>query len=470
MRINIHPSSVGPILRGGPNPDSIGILSRGRSRRFYHTYIVFKLDEEIQYRRVVKTHDHICVMHFSDLSEGSHFYQTGYFTVSPVHQFDKTNFVWNNVEKHIFNISFSEPLDFIFASSMRYIPGPINFGTKKGDEIFKTIGNIKNIQFILHLGDKFVYDSLGPLCRKRSVSQMRRLNRTVYNMRWYRNLHTFIPSYDICDDRDLHVKNAGQISKFKHSSSFKNGLKVYREYRHHLGPIHSISEPLYYTFERNNSHFFVFDTRTEREELSNNRRMVSNTQLKAFKHWIRDSEKADKYKFIVSSVPVVSHPGQDKWSGYPVQQRKLLEIVLGKNRLGNPIRKAIFLCGDSKCCRASIYDVSDRYGVTLGNVTEIISSGLNCVKHGKGKQFTKFTELERYDENNDFPHIVDNTFERGLKFTTRMSSMTFPNPHKPVKLLDKLRKPFIKVIDSVFVRILEIEDKLCVRIYNQYQV
>ena len=363
------------------------------------------------------------------------------------------------------------PIDFIFGSNRKYIDfGPIDFGTKSGDIIFKSMADQEDIQFVLNVGNKVYYDPTGKLQRKESLKDMRELNRKVFNCYWQRKLYKHIPGYDICDDRDLHMVNAGQKTRSYYPYSYINGMKAYREYQHYLGPKESAGKPLYYSFERNGAHFFVLDVRSRRMEFNANPTIISPNQQTDFIYWITDPAKRDKYKFIISPVCIVSKTDKDSWSGFPKQQLKIIETILGNDLDGEPINKVVLLVGGAHCSRLGVYDVYDNDGKLLGNLTEIISSNLVVTDYDKGKPFTEFIEISGYDDNNDFPHTIDHTYDGGLKFVTRMASLCFPNAPVQHTFSNKIVSNFRRIADNSFIRITEHEGTILVRIINQNNV
>ena len=464
MDVQVKTSTVGPLIKGQPGMGSVAIWVRGAPvAKKKHCMVCCQLDDGIIRRAQVSSEDdYIHLFFYDDLTNGVHTYRCGYF-----HGYGNERIKWSLLNKYQFTIAHpSDPIDFIFGSCRRYIEGPVNFGTHEGDVIFRSIMN-QRPQFMLSIGDKIYFDPLGSITARENLRDMRSLYRKIYNMPHQKKLYQETIGYDICDDHDFQCNDAGQRTRLHNRKSSACGLAAYREYQHYLGPMAGAGTPLWYTFNRGNSHFFVFDVRSERAELETNPTLISDDQLEAFKHWIGDPEKSGQYKFVVSSSPMISQIEADSWSGFPRQQRAVIEAILGTDANGRDIDKVVLLVGDAHCARVGIYDVCDSFGVNKGRVIEVLSSGLVATGHDQGKPFNKLVDIIDYNRNNNFPHTIDNSTKGGLKFVTQLASMCYPNPAAPKNLIDRLRSPFKRVVDNVFVRICEGSAGLIVAIFNQ---
>ena len=492
-RINIHPCTVGPILKGsvcnnsiGKGMKEIGIWVRGKQGLRDSTFGIAVLGNgEIKTRRLKSENDYIHVFKFDD--DGSQdFYRAGYF-----YWRDKEGpppdalYNWGNVQTYAIFRDVAGPLSFVFGSCRIYINGWKKdlFGTGlEGDRIYHAISESTPLDFMLNLGDKVYFDP-APFKYYETLSQKRALYKKIYNFPNQKYIQQHVPSYDICDDRDLHLREAGQRLREAYPKTFCDGLKAYLEYQHHSGPDDSIcsiiSPDIHYKFECKGAHFFVFDCRTQRCELENPPYMINPSQENDFMSWLKDPKKRGKYKFIATSVPLLSQDKRDGWWGFPLQQARILKAICGVDYDDKPIDKVVILTAQAHCSRLGVYSIFEKI---IGNVKEtvrfeqigvlpeILSSGLVTINHSRGKPFTRFEGLrEDYDSSNDFPHTLDNTPNGGVKIVTQMSSDCFPHPSSPRNVFERIKWLFSRITDNLFIKIQydEDRDKLVVKIINQ---
>ncbi len=86
-----------------------------------------------------------------------------------------------------------------------------------------------------------------------------------------------------------------------------------------------------YTFAVGGAAFFVLDTRTMRVNQRGNKTMLGHGQWTMLEQWLREVKDEYKVKFIVSSCSLL-HPfffdvANDRWSGFPKEQQRLLEFL-----------------------------------------------------------------------------------------------------------------------------------------------
>lgn len=473
MTTNVYPSTVGPILKGKLIDSSIGIWLRGKGRNNYHTFGVVKLDnQDIKFFELVRTNDYIHLFNYDDLEYGPHQYKVGYF-YSQNHNLEELlsekPLDWSNTNTYTFNINNKTPLNFVVGSCRRLIRfGGINFaGTgEEGDRIFRAIHSQKRLDFVLNIGDKVYFDPTNVFKQYKTLKQKRKLYRRVYNFPEQRSLYQEIPGYDICDDHDLQKNNTGQATRQNNPITFNDGLKAYQEYQHWMGPADSIGAPLYYSFKRKGAHFFIMDTRSERCELDKPPLILSDKQEQDFKVWLQDPSKNGSYKFIITSVPLLSQKEHDSWAAFVQQQRRILELICGKDEDGYDLDKVIIITGDAHCARVGVYSVFvtdtveanlKEKQILIGKIPEVLSSGLVAINHDQGKILTRYTDITNYDNNNNFPYIIDNSSKGGLKIVTSFSSSCYPNPSRPNGPRQKFKALFDRVVDNVFIRIHEIK-------------
>jgi len=383
-------------------------------------------------------------------------------------------------------------LCFIFGSCRKWIK-ILNFEISKlgksGDKVYNAIRN-HNIDLFLSIGDQVYLD---PICKNiLQCKTFKQIIKRYDKVRSYENIKYLMANtctYEICDDHDHLCNNSNYKKRHKYRKIYQKSIRAYIYYQGMNGPesysllnfanltnknsddkdlidtikhteqlangpkksIH-LREPLYYSFERENASFFVMDTRNERDErIFINKKIISKKQFSKIESWINDNEYTNKFLFLVSPTPVVSQNTQVSWYGYPLQQSKLIELIVNSNN-----RNIYILTGDTHCCRFGIYSISSKNG-QQSTITEIMSSGLASLNHSHGKMFSDEDndfDVELYDRDNDFPYIIDNSLEGGIKLVTHYASKTYPERG------DKVSK-------GVFTKITIKEENMHVEIFNQ---
>lgn len=420
---------------------------------------------EVVFCEVARENDYTGLMSFTQLDAGTEYeYMIGYVNHSTFIP-SGTEFDWELADNGTFKTDSDEDdLSFIFGSCRRYSKvGPVVlFGTgESGDIIY---GSIKSHSpdFFLSVGDQVYHDPMGALGRARSLPRMRKRYRTVRNFPQIKSLMANIPTYEICDDHDCHCNNTNWSKRTEEPRIFKAGIRSYKEYQHLFGTIEC--DKLWYTFDRKNATFFVFDTRSKRDErlIDDNgnkkiQEIVDQSQIDAFTDWIKYPEHDNKVKFVVSPTPLASQKDSDSWFGFPEQQKIVLELIA-------KTPKTYILTGDAHCARIATYILNDD---PKCRVTEILSSGLVAVNHDTGKKYDVGDDLTGYDEHNDFPFVLDNSYSNGLKITTLCATKTYPSPNKPQNIRDKILGLKQRVIDNVFTKLRLKDNILTIEIYNQ---
>ena len=408
----INELTVGPIIKGRSN-NSIGLWGRGNPFLKRKVFLVARIKNENYssfsepiVQEVDPDDDYTGIIEFSNLNfDVKYSYQIGYITTPEFNSTDSLKFT-----DHLSG-SFIIPKDvtsFIFGSCRRYLPvGNLTLfkSGKDADKIYQAIVS-RNPDFFLTIGDQFYYDYI-PIesLRIKDLSKMRKFNQECFNFPHVKKLTSEVPTYSMCDDHDLHRDNTNPDIRKDDQQSFNNGLKTFKEYQGYTRN----SDHLWYTFERDDASFFVLDTRSERTHY----KIISDQQMDAFCEWIDSS--THRVRFVVSPVVVASTKVEDSWYGFPEQQEILILNILKKSN-------TFILSGDVHCCRVAEYAV-EKDGYHLGNITEIISSGLSAITNTYGKQFIpNVTDPYEYDYNNHFPYSVNTN----LTMTTVYSSPSFP--------------------------------------------
>lgn len=460
MITKVKPLILGPIVKGvEDNYSSSMIRLWGKAKASLKpTYLVARYApiDNLNYGEhlsaEVKAEDDCTgVIEISNLNAGTeYFYQMGYVSgsIDSLEWFDYPSGRFKTDEPY------NKSWNFCFGSCRLYAKlGPlVLFGS--GDSADRTYDAIlgQNPEFWMEIGDQVYYDYMGPIARAKTVKEMRKAYGYVRSLPNLRFLLANKTTYSMGDDHDFHRNNTDHEKKHNDFSTWEAGIKVFREHQSLKGP--SYDGPFWYWFNRRNATFFVSDSRTERTEVD----IMSREQMDAIREWANDPDHAEKIKFFVSSTPVISQASKDSWTGYPAQQRELIEIMLSVTE-----GYAFILTGDAHCLRTGIYQIHDGDHDTERQVVEILSSGISSAANDAGKPFIREIQSEPkdYDQDNDFPMIVDNTENGGLRFVTNYATKTFPDKHK------SLIKHVIKGgVDHVFTDVVVYEKSVHVKAMN----
>lgn len=401
--------------------------------------ITFELKEE---------HDFTGTGAVRGLNPGKYSYQIGYCasnSIDQAHQFDFTD-----CQKGTFHIVDPEAdhLSFILASCRLYTKlwKFTLFGTgKKADKIFQAIVNNIDDQaqqgietaFFLNVGDHVYYDQVGPVFRLKTVDKMRRRYRKI---RSYEHLDTLLRStqfFAIGDDHDMHVDNSNWQKRHDEPEIFKAGMKAYKEYQHPGGPDDE-TDHMWYSFSSDIADFFVLDTRSERDERLKDERgslrkptLISAEQLHAFRSWITSPARKGRITFVVTPVSLAGEDNQDGWTGVPEQQKTMLRLIAGR-------KNTFILTGDAHGTRCDSYDVFDENDHLLGNVTELMSSGLKSVT---------------FSIPENFPRTLDLTSQGGVRFERTSTIGLYPYDSRSKARQNWLMKRVGTYVKGVFMRV-----------------
>jgi len=488
------PVSVGPVIKGTPDSAHIKIWSKikpskksKKSGRI--TYVLARIKEKeslnyelnnYRYAIPIKKHKYITLVDYDNLKDDSCYnYQIGWLTIKnndPNKHYDIEEIYmhvdWSHSSYGTFRTSSQDDTNFIFGSCRKWISvcGIELFGLgKSADTVYNAIRN-HNIDFFLGVGDQIYLD---PICSNvlqcKSFKSMVERYDTVRSYENIRSLMANTTVYEICDDHDHMCNNSNYKTRHRQKRLYKNAMKAFTYYQSLEGPLtnsdeeNKVKKPLYYSFDRNRSAFFVMDTRDERDETSNiNKKIISKRQFDEISDWLKIHKGTDKTLFLVSPTPVLSLTTQDSWYGYPRQQAKLIKMILNSD-----INNIYILTGDCHCCRVGVYKVIDddndneeSSNDSFDNnsqkyITEIMSSGLASLNHHYGKEFKSKTNFNvgDYNKHNDFPYSIDNRSNAGIKLVTKFSTPTYPRPE------DKLST-------GVFVKV-AVKKNMIVEVFNQ---
>ena len=275
---------------------------------------------------------------------------------------------------------------------------------------------------MLHCGDQIYYD-VPQASKAPAIAEYRQKYLDAWgDSRATRRFLTRLPHYMMLDDHEMVNNFANDMDTTRYSAPAElirdTSLRAYREFVHIRHPQVFGDQGLYYHFVHGSYRFFVLDTRSERFASleSDHRRIISETQMRHFKDWLR--RHRDDVKFVVSPVPFVGEVrnNDDKWNGRPFREQR--EEVM-RFLLDNRIEGLTFLTGDMHCSYHGQLTIErDRDSVT---VNELMSSPINQVGKRTIDAFT--TGVTRKSTVEDFV------------YTSRLARSEFYDGHSNAMLV-----------------------------------
>jgi phosphodiesterase/alkaline phosphatase D-like protein len=244
------------------------------------------------------------------------------------------------------------------------------------------IADDESVDFMIHCGDQIYYD-IPDFGKEPDLEEYRDKYLDAWgDSRPTRKFLTQLPHYMILDDHELvnnfsNDMNSGLLgSDARHIKDI--GVRVYREFQHLHNPQTYGSQPLYYSFSFGAVQFFVLDTRTERytgSELEKPK-IIDNIQMNTFLDWLNVHRTA--VKFVVSSVPFVTHVENDKdgkWSNpvFRTDRERVLNHIIKNN-----IKKVTFLTGDMH--NSYHAEMTLKKGDNTIRINELMSSPINQIQ------------------------------------------------------------------------------------------
>lgn len=472
LHVDLKPLTSGPIVNGVDNNgdtyeslNKIHLWGRAGDKNHKDYYLIarIKKNNDIDYDKpnfikVDSNNDKTGVIPFENLDPNTFYeYQIGYFKTKKDADLSEeiihTN-KWDQISTGTFHTpnQAADKLSFVFGSCYRYtkvLGIELGESGKGGSRVFQAISEqLKNDpenSFYLAIGDNVYFDPIGKIGfgQSKTLDDMRKLYRKVWGLPLHKHLLANVITYRQKDDHDSGFNNAIPLEEICDAEIVSHAEKSFFEYQFWDGP-NSGKQKLYYSFSRGPAEFFVFDTREERVTKAKNNNgidqtphMISQEQFEAFRNWIQNPAIQNKVKLIVTTVPLVSTSDADGWAGFPLQQKQVVETILGNDRAGAPITKAFILTGDGHCTHGGTYNISDEAG-KIGMLTEIMSSGLKS--------------LESFGSKDDFPDAIDTRAKGGLHFEKIAESAVFPDTSKADSIIGKVVNLVHENVDGVFVR------------------
>lgn len=229
------------------------------------------------------------------------------------------------------------------------------------------ISRMEKSRFMLSCGDQMYIDTILKPFWVSSVDHYAERYTETWHSDELRLFFANLPQYMIWDDHEIYNDFVNEDLNECEQDWFNWAEQTYRIFQHSHNPENG--NHLYYSFACAHAAFFVLDVRSERT----GNRMISDEQMQGLVNWFSDETIADKIKFIVSPVPVLTQlkeqQQKDKWSGERyVWQRDLILNMLMKSKE----KKVIILSGDIHFA-SHVYASYESDGKTY-EVHELISS------------------------------------------------------------------------------------------------
>ncbi|CEQ42243.1 SPOSA6832_04021 [Sporobolomyces salmonicolor] len=196
--------------------------------------------------------------------------------------------------------SLSQPTHYTFASSSCVKPGfpwtgPLGKRTIKGAETFLSVAEKVGVRFLMFLGD-FIYADV-PWYAGAKVEQ--------YNKR-YRQVFASPEMKKMVEK----IRNKQDYSGNDTSPEFTTANSAYHTYFGNANPDSATPGVNYYDFRVGDSAFFVWDTRAHRSpnevDDDQDKTMLGQQQREAFFDWAARVNQTVTWKFVVSSVPLMT--------------------------------------------------------------------------------------------------------------------------------------------------------------------
>ncbi|GJN87143.1 hypothetical protein Rhopal_000088-T1 [Rhodotorula paludigena] len=226
----------------------------------------------------------------------------------------------------------SEGTHYTFASSSCLKPGfpytgPWGKSETRGARHFLRVAERVGVRFMLFLGD-FIYADV-PWHAGNAVEQYYKRYRQTFASPEVKAMAEKIPLINIYDDHEI----LNDYSANETSPAFGPANKAYRTYVGNANYDAQQPDQNYYDFRVGDSAFFVWDTRRYRSdnalEDTEDKTMLGQEQREAFFDWVSRVNQTVTWKFVVSSVPVMSlwSHGEDTWAAFLSERDAILDVL-----------------------------------------------------------------------------------------------------------------------------------------------
>ncbi|GAA6012699.1 hypothetical protein JCM11491_002534 [Sporobolomyces phaffii] len=278
--------------------------------------------------------------------------------------------------------SLSQPTHYTFASSSCVKAGfpwtgPQNKRSIKGAESFLKIAEKVGVRFMVFLGD-FIYADV-PWYSGASVERYNKHYRQIFASPEMKKMVEKIPMVTIYDDHEIVNDFSGNES----DARFAPANSAYQTYLGNANPDPRTPGVNYYDFRVGDSAFFVLDTRAYRspnEKADDEEKtMLGDAQREAFLNWATEVNQTVTWKFIVSSVPMMSlwNHAEDTWAGFLSERDLILDTL-------QYVPNVIVLSGDRhEFASAGIRDAVTEFSTSPFNMFYLPIRTLSA-QHGRG--------------------------------------------------------------------------------------
>ncbi|GAA5829024.1 hypothetical protein JCM3766R1_003908 [Sporobolomyces carnicolor] len=278
--------------------------------------------------------------------------------------------------------SLSQPTHYTFASSSCVKPGfpwtgPQNKRSIKGADSFLKIAEKVGVRFMVFLGD-FIYSDV-PYLAGVTTEQYNKRYRQTFASPELKKMIEKIPMVAIYDDHEI-------INDFSGNESDPHFAPANTAYKNYLGngnPDPRTPGVNYYDFRVGDSAFFVLDTRAYRSPNENAddeaKTMLGDVQREVFLNWAAEVNQTVTWKFIVSSVPMMSlwNHAEDTWAGFLAERDLILDTL-------QYVPNVIVLSGDRhEFASAGIRDAVTEFSTSPFNMFYLPIRTL-APSHGRG--------------------------------------------------------------------------------------
>lgn len=307
-----------------------------------------------------------------------------------------------------------------------------------GDRTFAGINRIVEqadppISAVLMTGDQVYLDDLNVIGPDRTYKNILLRYRTVLAQPHIRTLMSGTPTYMMLDDHEIE-DNWPARKTVNDDVLYANAMSAYELYQASHGPAHELSSDgtvdksltrYWYTFAHGDIHWFVTDSRTQRNLSANDRRILDEKQEQVLLEWLVNSPA--RVKLVVTSVmffPDRKRDDGDAWQAFPAQRLRLLETIRRRR-----LRNVVFVSGDVHGSMTSRLRHSEDPDFEVNTIVSSPFYNSKLLPFAKAKDFIFRSPMARTDSGEyryelTSPVVSQDNFAR-LQITTQSLLVTF---------------------------------------------
>ncbi|GAA5976523.1 hypothetical protein JCM10908_005530 [Rhodotorula pacifica] len=226
----------------------------------------------------------------------------------------------------------NEGTHYTFASSSCVKPGfpwsgPTNKLYTKGASDFLKVAERVGVRFMLFLGDTIYADV--PWYSGTAVKNYYKHWRQFFASPQVKEMVEKIPFIGVYDDHEIY----NDYSSNETSVAFAPANQAWKTYLGNSNPDPAVPGVNYFDFQVGDSAFFVWDTRRYRSdnaaEDDESKTMLGLKQREDFSNWVARVNETVTWKFVVSSVPVMSlwSHGEDTWAAFLTERDAIMDVL-----------------------------------------------------------------------------------------------------------------------------------------------